>query len=69
MKSVSGSLIGTSDGRTINGAWFADDNNGWVVGQDGMIRRTVDGGATWTTEATGTTKAMNGVWGADATHL
>jgi len=29
------------------GLWFADENNGWVVGAYNLIFRTADGGKTW----------------------
>ena len=32
----------------LRGISFADDNIGWAVGDNGIILRTTDGGATWT---------------------
>ena len=32
---------------TLTAITFVDDKNGWVVGHDGVILNTTDGGATW----------------------
>lgn len=34
-------------------AFFSDANNGFVAGQDGNVYRTIDGGANWTVDYTG----------------
>jgi hypothetical protein len=40
---------------------FIDSNTGWVVGENGTIIKTVDGGSTWTSQTTNTTNNLNGV--------
>jgi photosystem II stability/assembly factor-like uncharacterized protein len=34
-------------GPTLQGVSFADATTGWIVGTDGLVRKTVDGGATF----------------------
>ena len=46
-----GFLTPTSSLRDIT---FADDRNGWIVGHDGLILATTDGGLTWARQASGT---------------
>lgn len=36
--------------KNLEGVSFADANNGWAVGGNGMILHTTDGGTTWTKE-------------------
>lgn len=45
----------------INDFYFHDFNTGWVIGNNGAIRHTKDGGATWETQDKGTKtlKAVN----------
>jgi photosystem II stability/assembly factor-like uncharacterized protein len=45
---------------------FTDVNNGTVVGEDGMIARTTDGGQSWSVQASGIASALFGVWFTDA---
>lgn len=37
----------------LSSTYFIDDNNGWVAGQIGLIRKTINGGNTWITQTTG----------------
>jgi len=36
-----------------NNIFFADENNGWVVGRYGIIAHSTDGGSTWATQGVG----------------
>lgn len=36
--------------ETLKGVSFADASNGWIVGSNGMVFRTADGGSTWVKE-------------------
>jgi photosystem II stability/assembly factor-like uncharacterized protein len=38
------------EGNKLRAAAFAGENEGWIVGQDGVILRTTDGGNSWTTQ-------------------
>jgi len=40
---------------TLNDIAFVNETTGWVAGQNGVIRRTTDGGLTWTTQESGVT--------------
>lgn len=48
-------------GATISCAYFTDINTGTAVGENGTILRTIDGGATWTVQSTGTRNALTDV--------
>jgi photosystem II stability/assembly factor-like uncharacterized protein len=43
-------------GPTVSKMRFTDQNNGWVVGWDGFVARTTDGGNQWTIVDVGTTQ-------------
>jgi photosystem II stability/assembly factor-like uncharacterized protein len=40
---------------------FFSPERGWVVGEDGLILSTADGGKTWSAQASGTSHALLGV--------
>jgi len=40
---------------------FIDDCTGWVVGSDGVVVHSSDGGATWSQQSTGTTERLRDV--------
>ena len=39
---------------SLNGVFFADSSRGWIVGDQGHIWRSDDGGTTWTPQSSGT---------------
>jgi len=45
------SLRVASTPYTLNGVNFFDNNNGLAVGANGVLRRTKDGGATWSSQS------------------
>src|SRR6266851_4828376 len=53
-------------GNSLNAVAVLDSDTVTAVGGAGTILRTVDGGATWTFQASGTTKTLNGVSFVDA---
>ena len=55
-------------GNSVNGAFFSDAQNGWVVGDSGTIIHTPDGGATWTGQTSSTILDLNAVYFADEKH-
>src|SRR5438270_11745259 len=55
-------------GNNLRGASFVDANTGTVVGENGTIVRTTDGGNTWTIQASGTTQTLWAVSFTDANH-
>lgn len=55
------SLEQSRDDATIRAFWFADDQEGWAVGDDGLILHTIDGGQTWERQASGTRANLRGV--------
>ncbi len=58
-----------SDARAQNGLWMATTTSGWIVGDNGLIRHTDDGGATWTIQNSGTTATLRAIWGYDADNV
>jgi len=57
-----------SQGNSLNGVSFTDANNGTAVGDYGTILRSTNGGATWTSQSSGTTRSLNGVSFTDANN-
>ncbi|MCX6374098.1 MAG: S8 family serine peptidase, partial [Actinobacteria bacterium] len=55
-------------GVTFNGVAFVDAVHGWAVGEGGLILATSNGGATWSTQTSGTLATFWGVAFSDATH-
>ena len=43
---------------TLYGMCFTDANNGWLVGNGGVIRHTTNGGTTWTAQTSNTTQNL-----------
>jgi photosystem II stability/assembly factor-like uncharacterized protein len=63
---VNGGLAWQERGSTLtNGeatdAYFATASVGYAVGQAGSLRKTLDGGGLWTTEASNVTVNLNGI--------
>ena len=50
------------------GVCFADSNIGTAVGYEGIIIRTMDGGDSWTSQASGTGNSLQGVCFYDTMH-
>ena len=48
-------------GKTINSVWTRDDITGIVIGWDGLILRTNDGGNTWSSVPSGTQERLHGI--------
>lgn len=42
----------------FHGLYFADQNNGWAVGDSGRVLHTSDGGNTWSPQVSGTLAAL-----------
>src|SRR5258707_4835165 len=55
-------------GNNLRGAAFVDANTGTVVGEYGTIVRTMDGGNSWTLQASGTTQTLWAVSFTDANN-
>jgi len=49
----------------LNSVHFEDSNNGCIVGENGTIIHTTNGGQEWITQTSGTSKHLNGVWFSD----
>lgn len=58
---------GVSD--TLNGVWGSSATDVYVVGNNGVILHSGDGGATWQKRTSGTSKSLFAVWGADASNV
>ena len=50
----------------LNDVYFADNQTGWAVGDNGIIVNTTDGGQTWLPQASGTTEILRAVFFIDA---
>ena len=51
---------------TLNDLFFADNQTGWAVGDNGIIVNTTDGGETWLPQESGTTEILRAVFFIDA---
>ena len=58
----------TPQGNDLNGITFMDTNNGWAVGDHGVILHTVDGGISWEASASATTQDLTSIVFSDATN-
>lgn len=67
LKTINGSTwpfqtnSGVSTFLGFNDIRFTDANNGWIVGGNGIIRHTIDGGAAWTSQSSGTLYELLGL--------
>lgn len=46
---------------TLNSVFFLDKNTGWVVGDQGLILKTLDGGNSWSSQESGTQNDLSSV--------
>ena len=53
----------------INKVFFTDANNGWAVGDNGVILTTSNGGGGWTAQTSGTAEHLYGVYFFDLTPM
>ncbi len=63
--SVSGwyAQVSNANGANLNGVHFhTDGRTGWAVGDAGKILRTLNAGATWAIQNSGTSFPLQGVW-------
>lgn len=47
---------------TLNKVYFANDQKGWIVGRDGIILHTLDGGNNWTIQISNTSYDLNNLF-------
>jgi len=57
----------SNTGQHLWSVHFVNRNDGWAVGEGGVIQQTQDSGNTWSPKASGTTDALYGVHFASAT--
>ncbi|MEK7397881.1 MAG: choice-of-anchor D domain-containing protein, partial [Candidatus Poribacteria bacterium] len=51
--------------NNLNDVFFVDENRGWVVGYNGTVISTINGGTSWTAQQSGTARSLNGVFFTD----
>ncbi len=56
----------TESESSISGAYFLNSLTGWFVDNDGLVKKTVDGGQTWEVLTTGITDDLDAVFFLDA---
>ena len=52
--------------KSLRSVFFIDASTGWVVGQDGMLGKTTNGGTTWVAQSSGTAALLSSVVFANA---
>jgi photosystem II stability/assembly factor-like uncharacterized protein len=52
-------LAGLASEPVLNDIAFADDRNGWIVGRQGLVLATTDGGASWVRQASGSRQSLH----------
>jgi photosystem II stability/assembly factor-like uncharacterized protein len=55
-------------GEVLLGVSFTDNNKGYAVGTNGLIRTTANGGTSWSPLTSGTSRFLRDVYFSDATH-
>ncbi|MDG1295972.1 MAG: YCF48-related protein, partial [Saprospiraceae bacterium] len=55
----------SASSANLQDVFFADANNGWIVGNLGSIQHTIDGGTTWVAQTSGVTEELQSVYFAD----
>ncbi len=55
----------TSATSVLNSTYFIDSSNGWVAGYYGDLQNTINGGAAWNLQSSGTTSPLNSVFFTD----
>jgi photosystem II stability/assembly factor-like uncharacterized protein len=53
---------------TLRDLAFADALNGWMVGENGTVYATTDGGSNWAQQNIGTQQTLGAVYPVDAQH-
>jgi photosystem II stability/assembly factor-like uncharacterized protein len=56
------------DGINFFGVYFVNSNIGTVVGEEGIILRTTDGGQSWVPQSNGQASGLLGVYFTDTTN-
>ena len=56
-------------GFNLHSIWGSDAANVWAVGDNGIILHSVDMGATWVSQNSGTGEGLNSIWGVGPLEL
>ncbi len=60
------SMVNTPD--DAEAVYFISANEGWLCGNNGMLRHSTDGGAQWTAQTSNVFDKLRDIWFADALH-
>jgi photosystem II stability/assembly factor-like uncharacterized protein len=58
------SVVYAAPGKTLTDLFFTDSQTGWIIGESALLRKTTDGGTSWTDQPnplTGTTQRLESV--------
>ncbi len=61
-------LLNSGTTNNLRGVMFADANTGYVVGDNGTVLKTTDGGVNWSSLSVGTSQNLNRVYVFNADH-
>ncbi|MES2516517.1 MAG: YCF48-related protein [Bacteroidota bacterium] len=55
---VNWSQVSVYGNASYNDITFSSTNNGWIVGSGGILLKSIDGGSSWQSQVSGTTKSL-----------
>lgn len=61
-------VMASPTNQSINGVYFVDAAQGWIVGGGGIIYKTINGGTSWTLQTSGITTSLNSVFFTSTTN-
>src|ERR1700752_809056 len=61
VSSVSGADLRNFDDAALHAVQFVDDNEGWAVGDNGVVWHSIDGGQNWERQPTGVRASLRSV--------
>lgn len=61
-------VVTSPTNQSINGVYFVDAAQGWIVGGGGIIYKTINGGSSWSQQTSGLTNSLNSVFFTNATN-
>ncbi len=68
MVPAAGNKVTVGSTGTPEAVYFVSQDEGWIIGDAGLILHTSDGGVTWVAQVSGTTNGLSAISLPDSTH-